>query len=126
MALRSSLQVNLSFRKLFDHPITPDPALTPYPRITALLIRLLDRFSMRAGERLESYTDKWGAYTTPRRRATDSRSAGFQTGCVAVLPACGRVELLHVDGLDDALPIWKSATQQVWKPALRLRMPVEL
>ncbi len=47
------------------------------------------------------------------------RSAGFQACCIAGFPTCeasGQTEVLvpaHVP------PIWKSAIQQVWKPALR-------
>src|SRR5438093_1557865 len=51
---------------------------------------------------------------------TRGSSAGLRACCIAGFQTCGRSARF------DALPIWKSAIQQVWKPALRrLRPTVE-
>jgi hypothetical protein len=53
----------------------------------------------------------------------EARSAGFQTGCVADfqvggLECVGRAQPRLGVGVH-ALRVWKPATQQAWKPALR-------
>ena len=58
--------------------------------------------------------NKWAATGFSPDISHANRSADFQVRCVAGFPTCGVLEDF------DAVPIRKSATQQVGKPALRM------
>ena len=63
--------------------------------------------------------------TSPRMQSGEEgppdgiRSADFQVCCIAGFPTCETPGKIRRASMGGGSPIWKSAIQQVWKPALR-------
>ncbi len=55
-----------------------------------------------------------------QRRRRRPRSSDLREFCIAGFQSCATLATGDALEISDTPPIWKSATQQVWKPALRL------